>query len=213
VSRGRLADRDAVAFGFSALCALAGVLIWTLWVTPIASSVGGADAVPIGRSVKIELSAGERVGVWGSGISAAFGTMECTVTAPDGIELPQRAGPSLSWDDTLWWMTPKRGFEQRTQFAAIDAGLHTVTCIDSLDTYEGEFLLAGDAFGNGSVGLGRNGGSDYAVGTLLALGAVFCPPMAVLLPVVIMIRRLATRRRRAHGAGDADAARTTSIEA
>ncbi|MGH3691549.1 MAG: hypothetical protein ACRDT7_15465 [Microbacterium sp.] len=212
MSGGRLADRDAVAFGFSALCAVAGALIWILWVAPIASSVADADAVPIGGSVKLDLAAGERVGVWGSGISAAFGTMECTVTAPDGTELPQRGGPSLSWDDTLWWMTPKRGFEQRAQFTSVDAGLHTVTCVDSLDTYDGEFLLAGDAFGTGSVGLGRSGGSDFAVGTLLAFGAVFCLPVAVALPVVISIRRLAARRRRGRGDGDTDAAWTASIE-
>ena len=199
----RLAHRDAVAFAFSAFCAIVGVLIWTLWVLPVAASVGEGEALPLGETSKIELSAGERVGVWGSGISAMLGTMRCTVEAPDGAELPQRGGPSLSWDDTLWWMTPKPGFEQSTQFTAGEAGVHTVTCTDSLDTYDGEFLLAGDAFGSGSIGLGRNGASDFAVGSLLAFGAVFCPLIVVLLPAVIVIRRLVARGRRSgRGSGE-----------
>lgn len=207
----RLAHRDAVAFGFSALCAVAAVLIWTLWVLPIAASVRESDATPLDRSVAIELGAGERVGVWGAGISAMLGTMECAVIAPDGAELPQRGAPSLTWDDTLWWMTPQRGFEQRTQFTSVDAGTHTVTCRDSLDTYDGEFLVAGDTFGSGSIGLGRNGGSDFAVGTILAFGAVFCPLFVVLLPGVILVRRLVTRSRRRRAHGD-DAAWTASLE-
>jgi hypothetical protein len=199
VTRERLADRDAVAFVFSALCAGIGILIWTLWVLPISASVAEAEASPLGQVETVELDAGERAGIWGSGISAMLGTLECTVSDPDGAELSQRGGPSLSWDDTLWWMTPKRGFEQQTQFTAMDEGAYTVTCDDSLDTYDGAFLVAGDAFGSGSVGLGRNGGSDFAVGSMLAFGAVFCLPVAVLLPVVILIRRLVTRRRDARG--------------
>ncbi|MFB8190008.1 hypothetical protein ACFC14_11825 [Microbacterium sp. NPDC055988] len=205
MTRGRLADRDAVAFGFSALCACIGVLIWTLWVMPVAASVGEADPLPLGRGQTVELNAGERVGIWGSGVSAMLGTLECSVSGPGGDSLAQRGGPSLSWDDTLWWMTPKRGFEQHTQFTSMDAGVHTVTCTDSLDTYDGEFLIAGDVFGSGSIGLGRTGGSDFATGTLLAFGAVFCLPVAVLLPVVILIRRLVTRRRSARNAQRAGA--------
>lgn len=205
MTRGRLADRDAVAFGFSALCACIGVLIWALWVLPVSASVGEADPVPLGRAVTVDLPAGERVGIWGSGVSAMLGTLECSVSDPSGDELAQRRGPSLSWDDTLWWMTPKRGFEQHTQFTSGDSGVHTVTCTDSLDTYDGEFLVAGDAFGGGSIGLGRTGGNDFAMGTLLAFGAVFCLPVAVLLPVVILVRRLVTRRRSARGAERADA--------
>ncbi|WP_417503501.1 hypothetical protein [Microbacterium sp.] len=203
MTRGRLADRDAVAFGFSALCACIGVLIWTLWVLPVAASVSDADPVPLGRGATVELQEGERVGIWGSGVSAMLGTLECSVSGPAGAELSQRAGPSLSWDDTLWWMTPKRGFEQHTQFTAVRAGVHTVTCADSLDTYDGEFLVAGDAFGSGAIGLGRTGGNDFAVGTLLAFGAVFCLPVAVVLPVVILVRRRVTRRR---STGDAERA-------
>lgn len=212
MTRGRLADRDAVAFGFSALCACIGVLIWTLWVLPVAASVRDADPVPLGRGETVELRAGERVGIWGSGISAMLGTLECSVSGPDGAALPQRGGPSLSWDDTLWWMTPKRGFEQHTQFTAAHEGVHTVTCIDSLDTYEGEFLVAGDAFGSGSIGLGSTGGNDFATGTLLAFGAVFCLPVAALLPVVILVRRRVTGRRSTRDAEHAHESWTESPE-
>lgn len=212
MTRDRLADRDAAAFWFSALCACAGALIWALWVLPVAASVAEAEPLPLGRTAEIDLDAGERVGVWGGGISAMLGTMQCAVIGPDDAELAQRGGPSLSWDDTLWWMTPRHGFEQRTQITSVEAGTHTVTCTDALDTYDGEFLVAGDAFGSGSIGLGRNGGSDFAVGSLLALGAVFCPLIVVLLPGVIGIRRLVTRRRRARSGGDADEAWTSSLE-
>lgn len=212
MSRNRLADRDAVAFWFSGFCALAGVLIWTLWVLPVAASVGEADAVPLGRSVQVELPAGDRLGIWGSGISAAFGTMTCTVTDPSGGVLPLRPGPSLSWDDTLWWMTPQRGFEQTRQFTTVDEGVHAVTCSDALDTYGGEFLVAGDAFGSGSIGLGRSGSSDFAVGTLLAFGAVVCPLIVLMLPGVILIRRLITRRRRTRDARAANGSWTGSLD-
>jgi hypothetical protein len=190
-----------------------GVLIWTLWVIPVAASVAAAQSVPLEHAEEIELDAGERVGIWGSGISAMLGTLECSVSGPGGTELSQRGGPSLSWDDTLWWMTPKRGFEQQTQFTAADEGVHTVTCSDSLATYDGEFLVAGDAFGSGSIGLGRTGGSDFAVGTALAFGAVFCLPVAMLLPVVILIRRRVTRGRRARHAGRAGPSSSESREA
>lgn len=211
MTRDRLADRDAVAFGFAALCAVAGLLIWMLWVLPIADSVRESEAAPLDRQLTVELDAGERVGIWGAGISAMLGTMQCSVIAPDGTELALRGGPSLDWDDTLWWMTPKRGFEQADQFTAVDAGTHTVTCSDSLDTYDGEFLVAGDTFGSGSIGLGRNGGSDFAVGSILAISAVLCPLIIILLPGVILIRRLVTRGRRRR-ARDDDAAWTASNE-
>jgi hypothetical protein len=171
------------------------VLIWVLWVFPVAASVEAADPHPIGESAVAELAAGERVGIWGRGISANLGTMACTVAAPDGEGVATRGGPSLGWSDTLWWMTPRWGFEQSAQFIAPDAGAYRVSCVDSLDTYDGDFLIAGDTFGSGSIGLGRNGGSDFAVGSLLAFGAVFCPLLAVLLPAVIGIRLAVTRRR------------------
>lgn len=195
MTRERLAHRDAVAFWFAGLCACAGALIWVLWVLPISASVADAEPRGLGSTAEIDLRSGESVGIWGSGISAMLGTMDCTVSGPGGEDPVLRSGPSLSWDDTLWWMTPRSGFEQAVVFTAVSDGRHEVTCADGLDTYDGDFLLAGDAFGSGSVGLGRNGASDIAVGSLLAVGAVFCLPLAVLLPAVILIRRAVTRRR------------------
>ena len=192
---GGVTDRDRAALATALICAVGAVLIWVLWVFPVAASVEAADPHPIGESAVAELAAGERVGIWGRGISANLGTMACTVAAPDGEGVATRGGPSLGWSDTLWWMTPRWGFEQSAQFIAPDAGAYRVSCVDSLDTYDGDFLIAGDTFGSGSIGLGRNGGSDFAVGSLLAFGAVFCPLLAVLLPAVIGIRLAVTRRR------------------
>lgn len=191
-----LAGRTQFALAIAILCALASVLIWTLWVLPIAASVGSADARPIGRAATVELAAGESIGIWGRGVSANLGTMACVVTAPNGEEVRQGSGPSLDWSDTLWWMTPQWGFEQFSQVTASAAGDHQVRCRDSLDTYDGEFLVAGDSFGNGSVGLGRTGGSDFAVGSLLSFGAVFFPPVAVMLAIIVAIRGIRLRRVR-----------------
>ncbi|GGM45850.1 hypothetical protein [Microbacterium saperdae] len=193
--RGGVNDRDRLALAFAPICALGGVLIWVLWVLPIAASVDAADPHPIGETTVVELETGERVGVWGRGISANLGTMACAVTAPDGEAVATRGGPSLGWSDTLWWMTPRGGFAQSAQFIAPAAGAYRVSCMDSLETYDGDFLIAGDTFGSGSIGLGRNGGNDFAIGSLLAFGAVFLPPLAVLLPAVIGIRLAVTRRR------------------
>ena len=195
VRRSGLNDRDRLALVAALTCAIGGVLIWLLWVFPVAGSVEAATAHPLGESAVVELDAGQRVGIWGRGIAANLGTMACTVETAEGEEVATRGGPSLVWSDTLWWMTPKWGFEQRAQFTAVETGIHRVSCADSLDTYDGEFLVAGDSFGSGSIGLGRNGGSDFAVGSLLAFGAVFCPLLAVLLPLVIGIRLVVTRGR------------------
>lgn len=193
--RGGWGDRDRFALATALLCAVGGVLIWVLWVLPVAASVDAADTHPMGEDARVELDAGERVGIWGRGISASLGTMTCIVAAPQGDDMATSIGPSLDWSDTLWWMTPKWGFERSAQFTAADAGAYRVSCADSLDTYDGEFLIAGDSFGGGSIGLGRNGGSDFAIGSLLAFGAVFCPPVAVMLLVIIGIRLARAKRR------------------
>ncbi|KAA0961436.1 hypothetical protein FQ142_11515 [Microbacterium sp. ANT_H45B] len=191
----RLRSRDRMAFVAAAVCAVAGVLIWTLWVLPIVRSVEAAEDVPLGTTAVVDLEEGERVGIWASGISASLGTMECRAVGPDHDVRPQRGPSALSWDDVLWWMTPRTGFVQSSQFTAAESGAHRVTCRDSLDTYDGRFLVAGDSIGQGSIGLGRNGGVDFAQGTLLAAGAVMCPPLAVSLPLVILGRRLITGAR------------------
>lgn len=183
-----------MAFFAAAICAVTGVLIWALWVLPIVRSIESAEDVPIGQTMAVDLDSGARVGIWTSGISATLGTMDCSVIGPDGAERPQQGPSAVSWDDVLWWMTPRTGFVQSAQFTAAEAGTHLVDCRDSLDTYDGRFLVAGDSIGDGSIGLGRTGGNDYPVGSLLALGAVMCPPLAVFLPLVILLRRLITRR-------------------
>lgn len=194
LDRATLRNRDRAAFAAAVICALIGILIWMLWVLPIVRSVASADPVPLGRTTAVDLEAGDRVGIWADGMSPMLGTMDCIVTAPDGSDRPQRGASPLSWDDLLWWMTPRDGFEQTAQFRAAESGSHLVRCEDSLDTYDGRFLVAGDSIGDGDVGLGRTGGNDFAMGTLLAFGAVVCPPVAVLVPLVILVRRLLTRR-------------------
>lgn len=193
----RLSAKDQVALGAALLAAVAGALIWMLWVVPIVSSVERAHPAPLGQTLSVDLDAGESSGVWASGISAALGTMRCRVTGPDGAEPRLLGAPSLNWDDTLWWMTPRAGFEQVLRFAASGSGVHRVSCTDSLDTYDGEFLLAGDTFGGSAIGLGR--GTGFAVGTVLAFCAVVLPLFAVLLPIVIGLRLLFTRRRKPVG--------------
>lgn len=185
--------RDRIAFFAAAIFAVGSLLIWTLWVLPIVRSVEAAQPVGIGSSTSIELADGQTVGIWARGRAATFGTMECAVTAPDGTAVPQVGGSSLSWDDVLWWMTPRPGFEQRSQFTAVDAGTHLVRCEDSLDTYDGSFLVAGDSFGAGDIGLGRTGSSDFSIGAVLVFCSVLLPPLAVMIPIVILLRRLLTR--------------------
>lgn len=193
-STDRLRARDRAAFVAAAICAAASVLIWLMWVMPIVRSIDEAEPAMIGRTISVELAAGETAGIWASGRSAMLGTVACAVTGPDGSDLEQRGGSALSWNDVLWWMTPRPGFEQRSQFTAVDAGPHLVRCDDSLDTYDGDYLVAGDSFGVGDIGLGRTGASDFGIGEILVFCAVLCPPLAVLIPLVILLRRIVTRR-------------------
>lgn len=179
----------------AAVCAIAAGLIWWLWVAPVVQSVAAAEPHRLGEPIAVQLSAGERAGVWASGIAANLGTVECRASGPGGGDLTLRSGPSLDWDDTLWWMTPKPGFAQVLQFTAERAGVHTVSCRDALDTYDAEVLVAGDAFGSGGLGLGAGGASRFPIGSVLAFGAVVFPGVAVLIPIVIALRRASSRRR------------------
>lgn len=190
----RQRDKDHVALAAAAVSAVAAVLIWVLWVLPIARSVGDAVPAPIGETITVDLGAGP-AGVWGSGHSSAFGTIDCAVTGPDGRAVALSGPPSLTWDDVLWWTNPRPGFEQLSRFTAPSAGSYEIACTDSLDTYGGEFLVAGDTFGGFSVGLGRTGASDFPVGSILAFCAAVLPLFAVLLPIVIALRRVRDRRR------------------
>ncbi|MFD6055467.1 hypothetical protein [Agromyces sp. NPDC060279] len=177
------------------MCAVAAALIWWLWVAPIVQSVAAAESRPLGEAATVELAAGERAGVWARGIAANLGTLECRAIGPGGAESAMRSGPSLDWDDTLWWMTPKPGFVQLLQFTADRAGDYAVSCVDALDTYDAEVLVAGDAFGSGSLGLGAGGASRFPIGSVLAFGAVVFPGVAVLIPIVIGLRRWVGRVR------------------
>ncbi len=190
----RQRDKDHVALAAAAVSAVAAVLIWVLWVLPIARSVGDAAPASIGETITVDLDAGP-AGVWGSGASSAFGTVDCSVTSPDGDSLRMSGPPSFTWDDVLWWTAPRAGFAQLSRFTAPSAGTYEIACTDSLDTYGGEFLVAGDTFGGFSVGLGRTGASDFPVGSVLAFCAAVLPLFAVLLPIVIGLRRVRDRRR------------------
>ncbi|MBO9626671.1 MAG: hypothetical protein J7484_09885 [Microbacterium sp.] len=190
----RQRDKDHVALGAAVLSAVAAVLIWTLWVLPIARSVGDAEPAVVGETLAVDLDAGA-VGIWGSGRTAAFGTLDCIVTAPDGARVPLSGPPSLTWEDVLWWTSPRPGFSQLSRFTAPSAGRYDVACVDSLDTYDGEVLVAGDTFGSFAVGLGRSGTSGFPVGSVLAFCAVVLPLFAVLLPIVIGLRRRRDGRR------------------
>nr|WP_201469317.1 hypothetical protein [Microbacterium hydrocarbonoxydans] len=190
----RVKGKDRAALAVAAACAVISVLIWSLWVLPIVRSIDEARSTPTGRTVAVELAEGETVGIWASGTSAALGTMTCSVVDSGGSELPQWGGPTLGWEDVLWWMSPRHGFAQQSQITSRAAGEHLVRCEDALGTYEGEFLVAADSFGSGAIGLGRNGGSEYPIGSILVYCAVICPLLAVLIPVVILLRRLVARR-------------------
>lgn len=54
-------------------------------------------------------------------------------------------------------------------------------CRDSLDTYEGEYLLAKSAAGGGQLGVGRSG-VTFAKSEILAMSAVFAP--LLLIPIM-----------------------------
>lgn len=187
--------KDHVAIGAAVVAAVAAALIWLLWVVPIAQSVGQAEPQPLGAPISVSLDGGQGAGVWATGRSAWLGTAECEVHGPDGSEQATADGPSLQWEDTLWWVTPRPGFEQIVRFTASAPGTYEVRCADAVDVYDGEFLVAGDSFGAGSIGLGRGGASGFPIGSILAFCAVVLPLFSVLLPIVIVLRRLRERRR------------------
>lgn len=178
-----------------AACVAGGALIWMLWVLPVASSVAAAAPVPLGETAAVEAAAGESVGVWASGPAALLGLTECAGTDAAGQDVPLRAGATPDWDDVLWWMTPRDGFRQVLRAVPAATGEVTIACASAMDAYDGDFLLAGDSFGAGSVGLGRGGNVDYPVGTLLALGAVTLPMFSVMLFVVLIVQTLRVRAR------------------
>ena len=166
------------------IIALAGAGVWGLWALPANASVRDARPHPIGSPVEATLAAGERVGIWSNSVAADLEVLKCEVTGPQGVEVATRRAPALNWDDTLWWYTSRPGFAQLRAFEAAHDGKYSVQCRDATGWYEGEFLLASDSFGGGSVGLGRFGSNDFATGTILAFCAVVCPLLAGLLAVM-----------------------------
>ncbi|RYF67776.1 MAG: hypothetical protein EOO29_36325 [Comamonadaceae bacterium] len=175
-------------------CALGAVLVWRLWAVPIARSVAHAQPAALGESVRIALPPGEVAGVWASGISALLGTIRCTADV-GGQPVALRRGPSLDWQDTLWWFTPREGFVQHLRLTGPhDGAVIDLHCRDSLDRYGGEFLIAADSFGTARITR-----ADVPTGSALAVAAVGLPLFAVVLTPILAVQTI--RRRRARSAG------------
>lgn len=188
----RMRHRTQLLWALVGVCVVASTLIWALWVVPVSQSVEAAQPVPLGQ--RVELPAEGVTGVWSSGAAPLLGLVECRAETTDGTPLRTWSVPSPGWDDTLWWMTPRTGFSPARSIADAGGAAASVTCSSRIDTYDGEFLLAGDVTaGGGGVGLGRMGNVDYPTGTLLALGAVGLPLFAFLMTIVLLVQGLRTR--------------------
>lgn len=182
-------NRQRLKFGWAAAVAsaLTTVLIWALWVLPISRSIES-----IGSSVVYDVEKGKKVGIWTSGHSSRLGTVSCTVEGPDGGNPSVLNVRSLSWEDTLWWKAPRQGFEQTRWFTATSSVSHSVMCRDSLDTYDGEYLLAKSATVGGQLGVKRIG-VTFAKSEILAMSAVFAPQLLILLIPIMTIQTLRVR--------------------
>ena len=176
--------------------AVGAVLVWALWALPVADSLAGATPAALAEPVTVRLDAGARAGVWMDSPATAFETYECAVTDAAGAVVPMSRPPALEWSDVLWWASERPTFTQVLGFQAPKAGAYVVRCSERTGWYDGEILVAGDSFGDGSIGLGRNGGSDYAVGTILAFCAVVLPLLAALLLVASAVAAVVRASRR-----------------
>lgn len=177
--------------------AIGAVLIWLCWALPVAGSLDAAVPHPLTDPLTVRLEAGERAGVWMNSPATAFETFECAVADAAGDAVPTAPPPALEWSDVLWWASEQPMFAQVIGFTARQGGDYTVRCSERTGWYDGEILIARDSFGDGAIGLGRAGGADFAVGTILAFCAVVLPLLAVLLgiatAVAVIVR--ASRRR------------------
>ncbi|MDQ1204520.1 hypothetical protein [Microbacterium sp. SORGH_AS_0862] len=192
-SRMRMRHRTQLLWTLVGVCVVASALIWALWVVPVSQSVAAAQPVPLGQ--RVELPTEGVTGVWASGAAPLLGLVECRAETADGSSLGTWSVPSPGWDDTLWWMTHGGGFSPVLSIADAGGAAASVTCTSRIDTYDGEFLLAGDVTaGGGGVGLGRMGNVDYRTGTLLALGAVGLPLFALLMTIVLLVQGVRSRR-------------------
>ena len=184
----RATARHQMLWWLVGCCIIGSVLIWMLWVLPIARSVSNAEPTPLGQEVAVDEGT---YGVWMSGRAAMLGVTGC---ASDG-ELTE--GPSLDWEDTLWWMTPREGF---SQVRRVSGGTH-LHCESTLDSYEGEYLIARDVFGSRQVWIGRMGERS---GTVLAVGAVGLPLLSIFLTPILIVQSLRRLRdQREHSASTA----------
>lgn len=172
--------------------AIIGALLWGLWVLPIAASVREAEPVTTGESVQVAAGS-DVVGIWAYGRSAILGTLVCAV---DGEQAQAWKGPSLTWDDVLWWVPGRMGFVQELQVRLDPDTAHEVTCTDALGTYEAEYVVARDTFGSTNIGLGRSGSADFALGTILPVGAVMAPAFTLMFPLIALTNAVRRRRRR-----------------
>lgn len=196
--------RDRIRFGWAVaiVCAVIGALIWALWVGPVNRSIAAAQPAEVGTTLSLDLAENQTVGIWANGISSALGTMDCEIAGPNGSAPAMVTVHGLGWEDTLWWITARSGFEQYARFTASEAGAHTVTCADSLDTYDGSFLLADDTGTNSSIGLGRLGAADFPAVEVLAFSVIVCPLVAVLLIPIMTVQTLRLRRHSRRNVGD-----------
>ena len=170
--------------GFASLFVIIGALVWALWVVPINASVRDAQPQPVGTSSEVVLDTEASLGIWTDSVAADLGMLTCTMTDDGGNEVGARRPPALNWDDVLWWATARPRFAQIVAFVAPHEGSYTVSCSERISNYDGQFLVAGNSFGEDSIGLGRSGSNDFATGTILAYCAVVCPLLAVLLLIM-----------------------------
>jgi len=192
----RVSDRDRGHMLLIALAVsvVASVLLWTLWVLPTSRSVAEAQVAESGSTLVFEADAGQRVGVWTENVAHNLGTFTCVADGPAAVS--SWRGPSLTWDDTLWWMTGRTGYEQYAQLFFSESGTYTLSCADERDVYDGGFVIAADVFGGFGIGLGRQGAVDFPVGTVLAVSAVVAPLFVILFPIVLLLRAMRGGRRR-----------------
>lgn len=179
------------------VCALGSALVWLLWAHPIADSLNRAETHPLHTPLEVDLSAGDRIGIWTNSVAADLGTLECSVTGPGNRTQKLTGPPALEWSVVLWWASARPGFSQVAGFSAQDSAVYTVHCTERTGWYDGELLLASDSFGEGSIGLGRMGSADFAQGTILAYCAVVLPLLTVALGIMTLVAAVRGRTRAA----------------
>ena len=126
--------------------------------------------------------------MWALGPAATLGLVDCV---SDG---GMAAGPSLDWEDTLWWMTPREGFSEVRRVS----GATYLRCESTMGEYDGEYLVARDVFGSRQVWIGRMGERS---GTVLAVGAVGLPLFSIFLTPILVVQSIRRSRRQREYSG------------